>query len=674
MAKRRTEWRGLAIVIENEAGSYREWRRPDGSPGRTQMRFPYGFFSDHAGSDGDELDCYIGPDLAARFVYVVHQLAPDGSRDEDKVFVDFSDEAAAKAAFLAHRDDGDRCYGGMSSIPAEDFIRKLSRRAGDGKIRHSRMDLNQRPLFCSVPAFRFSLGDLATAIGKWSRGATFGYKGAKGQGLDFNAQTLAQMIDNAAARGDRISICADHLSVLGPPQGREAPSLGYFYAMALFQGGQLLKHWAYDGGQPPPGIDEDGQPREGLYCRLGEITPRGMDPLVGLANYSSLSPTFPPPDRATDEAGNPIGYALIDFAATSTPFQAGCELQLHMAATPAATGAARAANQGEQMDPKTLSKLGLAAGATDADVKAAAKRFSADAATKMAALDPAACAEMGTDLESFAGFMDGEDAAAAKALAKKFKKMGAPDVAPPAAMADQPTDEEKKKDEEAMTALAMSLRARNVTVPPNATRAVLMSLAAMAPPQVDDGKLSALVSAEIEKRETAAAKAAETAEREQLVTMARDAKAPEFEIQALGLLPIASAREQAKKYGAAPAAPPHLFGRMSQQGGPIGGPAGSGARDVSVPRGPRVIGKSGDAIATVIMDDEIGDAIEKLADSKDPLLMSKVDALLAPNERGQKWARLVAAGKIVEKEQPHLLDQDRNRQILMGGAGLGIGL
>lgn len=70
------------------------------------MRYPYGFLCEHLGSDGDELDCYIGQDRSARFVYVVHQRKPDGTRDEDKVFLDFTSESDAKAAYLAHRDDG----------------------------------------------------------------------------------------------------------------------------------------------------------------------------------------------------------------------------------------------------------------------------------------------------------------------------------------------------------------------------------------------------------------------------------------------------------------------------------------------------------------------------------------------------------------------------------------
>lgn len=140
-AEHTTTWRGLPIVIENLAGSYREWTDRDGKTGRTAMQWPYGYFADHLGADGDELDCYIGPDENAPFVYIVHQLAvPDYVRfDEDKVLLGFASEQAAKAVYLQHRSDGDKAYGGMSVIPAERFIAKLKSRSGSGKIRHARM-------------------------------------------------------------------------------------------------------------------------------------------------------------------------------------------------------------------------------------------------------------------------------------------------------------------------------------------------------------------------------------------------------------------------------------------------------------------------------------------------------------------------------------------------------
>src|SRR5260221_13925605 len=103
------------------------------------MRHYYGFLDGHVGADGEEGDCYLGPNEAAEFAYVIHQLkAPDFKRfDEDKVFLGFNSEAEAKASYLAHRTD-EKAFGGMSSMRLEAFKGKLRRRTGTGKIRHER--------------------------------------------------------------------------------------------------------------------------------------------------------------------------------------------------------------------------------------------------------------------------------------------------------------------------------------------------------------------------------------------------------------------------------------------------------------------------------------------------------------------------------------------------------
>ncbi len=136
---RRYEFQGLPIAVENEAGSLRMWRDPGpggGTVGSTTMLYDYGFIDGHLSGDGEELDCYVGPDPGADHVYVVHQLlAPDFKKhDEDKVFLGFASADAAKAAYLAHRSSAD-AFGGMSVIPLDMFKAKLQRRSGTGKIR-----------------------------------------------------------------------------------------------------------------------------------------------------------------------------------------------------------------------------------------------------------------------------------------------------------------------------------------------------------------------------------------------------------------------------------------------------------------------------------------------------------------------------------------------------------
>lgn len=136
---KRYEFQGLPIAVENPAGSLRQWRDPGingGTIGSTTMLYDYGYIEGHLSGDDEELDCYVGPDPAADHVYVVHQRqAPDYKRhDEDKVFLGFASADAAKAAFLAHRNE-QRAFGSMSVIPLDEFKRKLKRRSGTGKIR-----------------------------------------------------------------------------------------------------------------------------------------------------------------------------------------------------------------------------------------------------------------------------------------------------------------------------------------------------------------------------------------------------------------------------------------------------------------------------------------------------------------------------------------------------------
>lgn len=308
----------------------------------------------------------------------------------------------------------------------------------------------------SVPSFRFTVGDLASAVGKWSRGATFGKKVQNGVEIDFSPETLSQMVKNAAARGDKIAICQDHKSAFVATTGQPAPSLGYFYALAVFDSGRLVEHWARDGGSPPAGIDDEGHPRDGLYCRLGEITSLGADPKEGLGCYAGLSPMFS--DQQADETGAPIGYALIDFGATSTPFQSGCALQLHhQAAVPPRT-------RRYGMDPEMMKKLGLAEGASPEECMAAAMKYVGD--------------------------MEMEKAEMAKKMAEMM-----------------PPEKKDEDEEKAMAALAVKLG-----LAPNASRKEI-ALAAQAGavplsqiPALVDARVKAALDADRQQREADAAK------------------------------------------------------------------------------------------------------------------------------------------------------------------------
>lgn len=76
------------------------------------------------GMDGEHVDCYVGDDKSARFVYIVHQHDPGtGEHDEDKCMLDFPDANAAKAAYLAHIPA--EWFHSMTVLPVDEFIAKV---------------------------------------------------------------------------------------------------------------------------------------------------------------------------------------------------------------------------------------------------------------------------------------------------------------------------------------------------------------------------------------------------------------------------------------------------------------------------------------------------------------------------------------------------------------------
>lgn len=147
----RMRWRGLDISIENAVGGRRQWYDPhNGESGETVMEYAYGYIRGTEAADGEHVDVYVGPDLDAPEVYVVHQnKAPDFDRyDEDKVMLGFPSADAAKAAYLRHYND-ERFYGGMTATDAETFADRC--RCGEikGKITHKSFGATVRAAFAA---------------------------------------------------------------------------------------------------------------------------------------------------------------------------------------------------------------------------------------------------------------------------------------------------------------------------------------------------------------------------------------------------------------------------------------------------------------------------------------------------------------------------------------------
>jgi len=136
----RRELDGLQISIENRRGSLRHWTDHDGTEGSSRMSHPYGYVRGTVGSDGDHVDCFLGPlaetgTVEATTVYVVTTRKPPEFRDidEQKCLIGWPDLASARAAFVgAYSNGGAKFIHQIDALSWTDFKREAlaSRPAG----------------------------------------------------------------------------------------------------------------------------------------------------------------------------------------------------------------------------------------------------------------------------------------------------------------------------------------------------------------------------------------------------------------------------------------------------------------------------------------------------------------------------------------------------------------
>lgn len=123
----RKNFRGLKISIENRKGGVRKWYDPhNDEKGRTKMLYPYGYIKGTVGTDGDHVDCFIGPNEDAKYVYIIDtNKAPDFKQfDEQKCMLGFDSREEAKNAYLAHYNDA-RFFRDMKEVPFDKFKEKV---------------------------------------------------------------------------------------------------------------------------------------------------------------------------------------------------------------------------------------------------------------------------------------------------------------------------------------------------------------------------------------------------------------------------------------------------------------------------------------------------------------------------------------------------------------------
>jgi len=122
------KWHGWDVAIENPVGTTRSGTDHGGKPFSVRMFHDYGYLDGTVGADGEDVDCFVGPNPNSDQVFVVHTLrAPDFKQyDEDKCFLDFSSASEARSAFgMNYNDSG--YFGQIETFTIPEFLNRLVR-------------------------------------------------------------------------------------------------------------------------------------------------------------------------------------------------------------------------------------------------------------------------------------------------------------------------------------------------------------------------------------------------------------------------------------------------------------------------------------------------------------------------------------------------------------------
>lgn len=119
--------KGFDIVIENPKGSVRSGVDENGKPWSCELENTYGYFKGTEGSDGDEVDIFIGDDIDKDFkVYVIDQINPETREfDEHKVMFGFEDSENAIDGYFDNYCTGWDGFGSMIELSLSDFNKWL---------------------------------------------------------------------------------------------------------------------------------------------------------------------------------------------------------------------------------------------------------------------------------------------------------------------------------------------------------------------------------------------------------------------------------------------------------------------------------------------------------------------------------------------------------------------
>ncbi len=123
---------GLNLVIENPRGTFREGVDLTGDEWSVEMPHHYGYIRGYEGADGDEVDCFVGPNMRAKDVFVITQNDDQGEFDEYKCMLGFDDETAAIQGYKDSYTEGWDGFGACQRMSIDDFKNWLDAGMGAG--------------------------------------------------------------------------------------------------------------------------------------------------------------------------------------------------------------------------------------------------------------------------------------------------------------------------------------------------------------------------------------------------------------------------------------------------------------------------------------------------------------------------------------------------------------
>lgn len=113
---------GVNITIENPKGSVRRGVSKSGENWESTLYSHYGYIKRTEGSDGDQVDVFVGDDVLSERIFVIDQIDPKtGTFDEHKVMIGFTTKDEASENYFMNYEPGWDGMGAITELSKDEF-------------------------------------------------------------------------------------------------------------------------------------------------------------------------------------------------------------------------------------------------------------------------------------------------------------------------------------------------------------------------------------------------------------------------------------------------------------------------------------------------------------------------------------------------------------------------